>query len=197
MKTYFLQKKILKLAFSFFLVWALFSIAFAMKSNHGLDGFVENRIDATRNARLHSNMGNIYFDEKKYPAALKEYEIAFNLAHKTPAAGAYLHNIARCYYVMGLYKQAQEAILGSIKKDCMNITYYDFLVDCIIKNGNIDKELNKYIKETTNPYNRIIVGLIYLKTGKKMQARATFDDFVATYPDMNITQDVKALLRQM
>ena len=63
MKTYFLQKKILKLAFSFFLVWALFSIAFAMKSNHGLDGFVENRIDATRNARVHSNMGNIYFDE--------------------------------------------------------------------------------------------------------------------------------------
>lgn len=168
-----------------------------MKSNHGLDGFIQGRIDATKNARLHSNLGNIYFDEKKYPAALKEYEIAYNLAYKTQAAGAYLYNIARCYFVLGDYKLAKNAVLGAIKKDCMHITYYELLVDCFIKLNVVESELQKYINDTSNPYNRIVVGLMYLKTGKKMQAKATFDDFIVNYPKMLITQEVRAILRQL
>lgn len=197
MKTSFLQKKILKFLFSLFFVFALCSCTYAMKSNHGLDGFVEGKIDATKNARLHSNLGNIYFDEKKYISALKEYEIAYNLAHKTQAAGAYLYNIARCYFVLGDYKLAKNAVLGAIKKDCMNITYYQFLVDCYAKLGIVENELKKHIEDTTNPYNRIVVGLIYLKTDRKIQARVTFDDFIVNYPKMLITQEVKAILRQM
>ena len=169
----------------------------AMNSHHGLDGFIQGRIDATKNARLHSNLGNIYFDEKKYAAALKEYEIAYNLAYKTQAAGAYLYNIARCYFVLGNYQWAQNAVLGAIKKDCIHMTYYQLLVDCFIRLEIIEEELQKHIDDTSNPYNRVIVGLIYLKTNRKSQARATFDDFIMTHPKMIITQDVKAILRQM
>ena len=196
MKTFFLQKKIKKFIYSVALL-AFCNVCFAMKSNHGLDGFVENRIDAVKNARLHSNMGNIYFDEKKYPAALKEYEIAFNLAHKTQAAGAYLYNISRCYFVLGQYNLAKSAVEGAIQKDCINMTYYQMLTDCIVKLGIVDAELKKYLNDTENPYNRIIVGLIYLKTNRKIEAKITFDDFVSNYPDMIISQDVRVLLRQM
>lgn len=197
MKIFFLQKKILKFACSLLLLLTTIIPCYAMKSNHGLDGFIQSEINATKNARMHSNMGNIYFDEKKYPAALKEYEIAYNLAYKTQAAGTYLYNIARCYYVLQNYQWAKNAILGAIKKDCMNITYYQLLVDCFIKLGITEIELQKHIEDASNPYNRIVVGLIYLKTDRQAQARATFDDFVVNHPKMLITQEVKAILRQM
>ena len=196
MKMFFLQKKILKLLFSIFLLFCAIPV-FAAKSNHGIDGFVENKIDATKNARAHSSMGNLYFEEGKYIAALKEYEIAYKLSSKNQAAGAYLYNIARCYYVMGTYNFAKGAILDAIKKDCINMTYYNLLVDCFIKTGSTELELNKYIRDNENPYNRVIVGLIYLKTNRLAQARATFDDFIVNYPDLIITDDIQAIIRQL
>jgi tetratricopeptide (TPR) repeat protein len=168
-----------------------------MKSYHGLDGFIEGKIDAIKNARMHSNMGNIYFDEKKYVAALKEYEIAYNLANKTQASGAYLYNIARCYFVLGEYDLSKKAVLGAIQKDCIHITYYQLLVDCFIKLDIVENELQKHIEDESNPYNRIIVGLIYLKTNRETQARAILDDFIVRYPKMIIAEEVKVILRQM
>lgn len=168
-----------------------------MKSNHGMDGFIENRIDAAKNARGHSNMGNIYFDEKKYPSALKEYEIAYNLSHKSQASGVYLYNISRCYFALGQYELAKNAVLGAIQKDCINLTYYQMLTDCYIKLNLENEELKKHIADEKNPYNRIIVGLIYMKTNRKMQARATFDDFISLYPDMIITDDIRLLLEKI
>ena len=197
MKVFFLQKKILKCIYSFFVLSFLLCPVFAMNSTRGLDGFVEAPIDASKNARLHSNMGNIYFSEKNYIDALKEYEIAFNLAYNTQASGAYLYNIARCHYALNNYLTAKNAVLGAIKKDCINITYYQLLVDCYIKLGTVEKELKSHIKQTDNPYNRVIVGLIYLKTNRKMQAKATFDDFIATHPDMIISEDIKTILNKI
>ena len=139
----------------------------------------------------------IFFDEKKYIAALKEYEIAYNLAPNGQASGVYLHNIAKCYVVIGDYASAKKAIEGAIKKDCINMTYYEMLVDCLIKLQIEEQEIDKYIKDNKNPYNRIIVGLIYLKTDRTLQAKITFDDFVEQYPDMIITQDIKTLLRKI
>jgi tetratricopeptide (TPR) repeat protein len=168
----------------------------------GRESVVSNRgfeleIDAAKNARLHANMGNIYFNEKKYISALKEYEIAFNLAHKTQAAGSYLYNIARCYFVLGEYDLSKKAVLGAIQKDCIHITYYQLLVDCFIKLDIVENELQKHIEDESNPYNRIIVGLIYLKTNRETQARAILDDFIVRYPKMIIVEEVKAILRQM
>jgi len=197
MKMYFLQKKILKLLYSALIFFAFTNVALAVKSNYGLDGFIENKIDASKNARLHSNMGNIYFEEKNYQAALKEYEIAFNISNKNQTSGVYLYNIARCHFVMGNYEFAKKAVLGAINKDCINMTYYEFLVDCFIKLNKAEFELDKYINDTTNPYNRIVVGLIYLKTNRKMQARATFDDFIANYPKMLITDDIRLLINKI
>ena len=197
MKIFVSQKKILKYIYSILLVSFFLTPLYAMDSIRGLDGNIEAQIDATKNARLHSNMCNIYFSQKNYINALKEYEIAYNLAYNTQAGGSYLYNIARCYYALGNYSASKNAVLGSIKKDCINITYYQLLVDCYIKLNIAEEELKNYIKQTDNPYNRIVVGLIYLKTNRKMQAKATFDDFVATHPNMLITQDIKAILNKI
>ena len=187
-----LNYKILLLFFSF-----LFIQAYAIKSNHGMDGYVEYKIDVSKNARAHSNMGNIHFQEKKYIAALREYEIAYNLTANTTGSATYLYNIARCYIAVGNYKLAKKALLGAIDKDCMNMTYYDALCDCYIKLGNDKKEIENYLQKPQNPYNRIVVGLLYLKTGHKTTPKLIFDDFINENPDMLITNDIKAILRNL
>ena len=79
---------------------------------------------------------------------------------------------------IGSYELAKNALLGVIHKDCMNITYYSELCDCYIKLGVARKEIENYLAKTENPYNRIVVGLLYLKLGEKNSAKMIFDDFI-------------------
>ena len=166
-------------------------------SIRGLDGYQNYTIDAAKNANSHNSLGNIYFDEKNYNAALQEYEIAYNLVKNTRAGSPYLYNMARCMIKVNNYKQAQHLIEYAIKKDCINITYYEALVDCYIALNTYKKELSKHISDTKNPYNRIIAGLIYLKTGEKLNAKIIFDEFINENPDMIISEDVKLILREI
>ena len=171
--------------------------AIAMESKRGLDSFQHGSIDAIKNARGHSNMGNIYFQQENYVSALKEYQIAYNLTKNTNSSSVYLYNMSKCFMKINNYKLAQDALLGAISKDCMNLTYYDALVDTYIALGETKKELQNYISDNSNPYNRIVVGLIYLKTGKKTSAKVIFDEFISSNPDMLITNDIKAILREL
>lgn len=190
----------MKLYFRAFLIFIFLLAQFcyaAPSSNHGLDGFQTYVIDATKNARGHNNMGNIYFEQGNYIAALKEYEIAFRLTYNTSASATYLYNMARCYIKFNNYTNAKNLLLGAIDKDCMNITYYKALVDCYSALSSEKQELKKCLKDYQNPYNRITAGLIYLKMGKKSAAKMIFDEFINNNPDMLITEDVKAILRNL
>ena len=187
----------MKLLFKILII--IFSIlpTFAMESTRGLDGFQANKIDAVKNARLHSNMGNIYFQQENYVSALREYQIAYNLTYNLNSSSVYLFNMSKCFMKANNYKLAQNALLKAIKKDCMNITYYDSLVDTYIALNEADKELKKYLNDYSNPYNRIIAGLIYLKTGKTTNAKIIFDEFIVSNPDMLITNDIKVILKKL
>ena len=179
----------------FLLIFCLSSLnAYAMVSKRGLDATEVQKIDAVKNARLHSNMGNIYFEEKKYIAALKEYEIAYMISEDTQAAGTYLYNIARCFMQIGNYELALNAIKGAIEKDCMNLVYYQTLVNCYYGLGNPLDRIEEHLKDTNNPYNRVIIGLIYLRTGQRSAGIGVFDEFINDYPDMLISDDIRFLL---
>ena len=169
----------------------------ALQSKHGLDGHVQHVIDASTNARTHSNMGNFYFNEDNLVSAIKEYEIAYKLTYKTSASSVYLYNLARCYMRINNYEQAKKYLDSAIEKDCLNMTYYKTLVDCYISLGIEQKELTRCINDNSNPYNRIIAGLIFLKTGDKNTAKNIFDEFVNNNPDMIISDDVRLILREI
>lgn len=166
-------------------------------SLRGLDAYEENKIDASRNARLHSNMGNIYFNEKNYNAAFLQYDIAYKLTKNTNASSTYLYNMARCMIKLGDYKYAQYLIQEAINKDYLNMTYYNTLVDCYIALNTYKKELKKCLSDTINPYKRIIAGLIYYKTGQKINAKIIFDEFINDNPDMIISDDVRLILKRI
>ncbi len=181
----------------FFIIFLLTLSALADSSLRGLKGYEENVIDAAKNARLHSNMGNIYFDEKNYTAALKEYQIAYNLNPNDPSASIYLYNIARCFINLGAPNIAIKPLKGAINKNYTNLIYYETLADCFVKTNTAKKELNKYLNDTTNPYNKIMAGFIYLKTGDKTTARTIFDDFINEHPKMIVVQDIKTLIKKL
>ncbi len=170
---------------------------YAMQSKHGLDGHEQAIIDATKNARTHSNMGNIYFKDGNLISAIKEYEIAYKLTYKSSGSSVYLYNLSRCYMQLNNFEQAKIYLDEAIKKDCLNMTYYKAIVDCYIKLNIEQNELEKCLNDAENPYNRIVAGLIFLKIGKKQTAKNIFDEFVNENPDMIITQDVKQILHQL
>ena len=169
----------------------------AMESKHGLDGNIQYTINAVKNARGHSNMGNIYFDEGNIISAIKEYEIAYRLTWNSSSSSVYLYNLSRCYTALKNYKQAKIYLDEAIKKDCLNMTYYKALVDCYIQLNIQEEELKKCFKDETNPYKRIIAGLIFLKTGNKFAAKNIFDEFINDNPDMIISDDVRLILKQI
>lgn len=173
------------------------SAALADNSIRGLEGFEWQSIDAVKNARGHSNMGNIYFKEQNYISALKEYQIAYNLTYNLNSSSTYLYNIAVCFLKLNNYAAAKSAIEGAIEKNCMNMTYYKTLVDIYIALGTYDSELRKHLSDNSNPYNRIISALIFIKTGNTMQAKTLLDEFITLYPDMIITDDIKAILSKL
>ena len=186
----------MKLFYSLVCLILFVSISYGA-SIRGLDGYQNYSIDVVKNAYLHNSMGNIYFNEKNYNAAFQEYTIAYNLTKNTHAGAPYLYNMARCMIKLHNYKQAKNFVEQAIKKNCINITYYEALVDCYIALNTYEKELSKHISDTKNPYNRIVAGLIYLKTGEKTNAKIIFDEFINDNPDMIISEDVKHILREM
>ena len=186
-----------KIAVFIFLFSVLNLNCYAMQSKHGLDGHEQAVIDATKNARTHSNMGNIYFKDGNLISAIKEYEIAYKLTYKSSSSSVYLYNLSRCYIKLNDFNQAKIYLNEAIKKDCLNMTYYKAIVDCYIKLNIEQKELEKCLNDTENPYSRIVAGLIFLKTGKKQVAKNIFDEFVNDNPNMIITQDVRQILNQI
>ena len=166
-------------------------------SLHGLDGYIPHKIDVVKNARQHNNMGNIYFDEKNYNAAFYEYQIAYELMKHTHGTAPYLYNMAKCMLKFKNYIRAQYLIEQAIKQDCINMTYYEALVDCYTAQNIAHKKLSIHLADTKNPYNRIIAGLIYLKTGQKIEAKVIFDEFISDNPDMIISNDVRLILKNI
>ncbi len=187
----------MKLFYKILFTVLLITVNSVYSADHGMAGFEFGAIDAVKNAYLHNNMGNIYLNEKNYNAALKEYEIAFKLTADTNSSSTYAYNIARCHILLNNYEVAKYFIEEAIKKDCINMTYYEALVDCYIKLKVEEQELIKCLNDDINPYSRIIAGLIYLKTGQKLNAKIIFDEFSANNPDMIITNDVRMILKNL
>ncbi len=177
-----------------FIVYENFSLSTYAE---GLKAFEEITIDATKNATLHNNMGNIYFDEKNYFGALEEYKIAYQLNPKGQIGAVYLYNIARCYIIFNKIEEAKNLIEQAIFNDCMNLVYYDFLAQCYSELGIKKSEFNKLLNDEINPYNKILAGLIYLKRDEKLKAKAVFENFIKEYPSMEITQDIESLLNRL
>src|SRR5574344_1522340 len=65
------------------------------------------RIDATKNASHHNNLGLELLEEDQYYAAIEEFNIAINLNPNTQATAVYYNNLGETYFKLGLLGPAQ------------------------------------------------------------------------------------------
>lgn len=181
-----------KILFSFLIFISLNSLAFAEV----------NPIDAARNAKEHNNQGVIFLNENDFYAAIKEFQLAIGLNQNAQATSVYYNNLGRAYMkLFNLYKDktcaniAKNSFEHAILGDCMNISYYKNLVESYSALGILDLKLDFLLKnKDKNPYNMVIVGLIYIKQNKTAQAVAILDDFVCSNPDLIISKDIRKII---
>ena len=161
-------------------------------------------IDAARNAKEHNNQGVIFMREGDYNAAIKEFKIAIGINPNVQSTSVYYNNLGQAYmkiYALNPSKLlpilAQNCFEQAILGDCLNLTYYKNLVSSYDARGNLSSRASYHLsRKEKNPYNAIIVGLIYLKQNKTGAALTILDEFCAQNPDLVITSDIKRLIAQ-
>ena len=191
-----MQKKVWKF---YYRVFIFILITFL---SSGIAKCAVSSIDATRNAKEHNNQGIIYMREGDYYAAIKEFKIAIGINPNVQSTSVYYNNLGQAY--MKIYQinknkllpiWAQSCFEQALIGDCLNLTYYKNLVNAYEARGNLSSRASYHLSQKEeNPYNAIIVGLIYLKQNKIGAAVTILDDFCSQNPDLVITSDIKRLL---
>ena len=161
-------------------------------------------VDAARNAKEHNNQGVIFMREGDYLAAIKEFKIAIGINPNVQSTSVYYNNLGQAYMkIYAINKNhllpiwAQNCFEHALTGDCLNLTYYKNLVNAYEARGNLNSRASYHLsKKSENPYNAIVVGLIYLKQNKIGAAITILDDFCAQNPDLVITSDIKRLIAQ-
>lgn len=152
---------------------------------------------------MHNSKGVIHMKEKDYLAAVKEFKIAIAINPRKQSTAVYYNNLGCAYLEIariqgnhGITKNndfaawAQDSFENAIAQDCMNLTYYQNLVESFNVQKTLSKNLMKY-KKSKKPYDVVVVGLIYNKIGQKTTAKTIFDDFTVENPDLIISKSLK------
>jgi len=166
-------------------------------------------VDAQKNANWHNKRGTNYFREQDYFAALKEFKLAIALNPNSQSTAVYYNNLGKVYLVFGeiqrgrnltradadFSKMAESCFEKAIQLDCMKFEYYKNLVRCYELLGISAQRRDFLLKNLgVNPFNAIIIGIIYAKEGKIIPARGILEQFAVQNPDLIITNDVKKFL---
>ncbi len=166
-------------------------------------------VDAAKNANWHNRKGANYFREQDYFAALKEFKMAIALNPNSQSTAVYYNNLGKVYLVFGEIQRgrnltradadftlmAQTCFERAIQLDCMKFEYYKNLVRAYEILGVTASKRDFLLRNlNANPFNAIIVGIIYAKEGKIAPAKGILQNFVIKNPDLIITSDVKKFL---
>lgn len=153
-------------------------------------------IDAEKNAYAHNNMGITYVQEKNYYAAIQEFRTAISLNPKTQATAVYFNNLGKVYMTIGYPDLALDCFKNSLIQYNLNFEYYQNLVKCYKALNQIDSNLSKY-KNSANPLDKIMLGLLFEQSGNTKKAIITLDEFIMSEPDLVITPAVKFYIQEL
>lgn len=157
-------------------------------------------IDAEKNAFEHNNKGVIFASEKNYYGAIQEFKIAISLNPQTQATATYFNNLGKVYLTIGYPQLALDCFQNSITQYNLNFEYYQNLVDCYAQLDQLEEQLASYkskVDSSDNPFDKIMLGLLYEKNGNKKKAIITLDEFIMAEPDLIITPAVKFHIQEI
>lgn len=155
-------------------------------------------IDPEKNAYEHNNKGIIYVEEGCYYAAIQEFKMAISLNPKTQAAAVYFNNLGKVYMKIGYPDLALDCFKNALTQYNLNFEYYQNLVECFSALGQTQSRLEFYKSSNSkSPFDKIILGLLYAKSGNNKKAIITLDEFVSSEPGLIITPAVKNHIQEL
>ena len=152
------------------------------------------RIDASKNAINHNNLGVNYLDRKDYYSAIKEFEIAILINPDTQASAVYYNNLGKTYLKIGYPDMAEKAFKDALKRNPANFEFYQNLVTSYKELNKLPSELQKAISDK-KPSSKVIGGLILIETGKLESGINMLDEFCFDEPEMILSKGVRAYLQ--
>ena len=131
-------------------------------------------IDAGKDAFYHNNVGLNYLKDRIYYAAIQEFKIAIQLSPNT----------------------ARVCFEDAIKLYGLNFKYYLNLAECYKKLGITNTKIKEY-SISTNPYDKIMLGVLYIQSGSMRKGVILLDELCSEEPDLLITPAIRQYLKEV
>ena len=153
-------------------------------------------IDAEKDAFLHNNVGLNYLKDRIYYAAIQEFKIAIQLSPNTQATAIFKNNLGDTYTYIGYPDMARICYEDAIKLYGLNFKYYLNLAECYKTLGITQTKIKEY-SSSTSPYDKIMLGLLYIQTGSVRKGINTLDELCSEEPDLLIIPAIRQYLREI
>lgn len=153
-------------------------------------------IDAEKDAFLHNNVGLNYLKDRIYYAAIQEFKIAIQLSPNTQATAIFKNNLGDTYTYIGYPDMARICYEDAIKLYGLNFKYYLNLAECYKTLGITQTKIKEY-SSSTSPYDKIMLGLLYIQTGSIRKGVNTLDELCSEEPDLLIIPAIRQYLREV
>ena len=153
-------------------------------------------IDAGKDAFYHNNVGLNYLRDRVYYAAIQEFKIAIRLSPDTQATAIFKENLGETYMFIGYPDMARVCFEDALKLYGLNFKYYINLADCYAQLNIVHNKISEY-NTSDNLYDKIMLGLLYIKSGEIRRGVIILDDICMSEPDLLITPAIKQYIKQI
>lgn len=153
-------------------------------------------IDAGKDAFLHNNIGLNYLKDRIYYAAIQEFKIAISLSPNTQATAIFKNNLGDTYLYIGYPDMARACYEDAIQLYGLNLQYYLSLAKCYQTLGITQTKIKEY-SMSSSPYDKIMLGILYIQNGKQRIGINILDELCASEPDLLITPAIKQYLQSV
>ena len=152
-------------------------------------------IDAGKDAYFHNSLGINYLNDRIYYAAIQEFKIAIQLSPDTQATAVFKTNLGETYMYIGYPDMARTCFEDALKMYGLNFKYYINLADCYEKLNIVQTKVQEY-QASQSIYDKIMLGLLYIKTGEKRKGIIVLDDICTSEPDLLITPAIRQYIKE-
>ncbi len=153
-------------------------------------------IKAEKDAFYHNNVGLNHLKDRIYYAAIQEFKIAISLSPSTQASAIFYNNLGETYNFIGYPDMAKDSFENALKLYGLNFKYYLNLADCYINLGEANRKIAEY-KDSNDVYQKIELGILYIKTGQKRKGINLLDEICAEEPDLMITPAIRQYIKSV
>ena len=149
---------------------------------------------AEKDAYYHNNVGLNYLKDRIYYAAMQEFKIAISLSPSTQASAIFYNNLGETYNYIGYPDYALDCFENAVKLYGLNFKYYINLADCYIKLNTADAKIKEF-QNSDVIYDKIKLGILYIKTGAVRKGINVLDEISMEEPDLLITPAIRQYIK--